>query len=262
MFVSTPPPEKRVLGRREVVDELVVVPVRVEAGRAAQAPRAARCRGSSCTWPTWRERSGRSARSRPGIPLSEYMVSPRWMLKSLPSALIRRKTPPLFQKGVVWPGPALKSVSPVQANSTVAFRFGRGRGHERAQLAPAAALAEAVPVARAGPQAADPALDRVVVRAPRGERVSAAGPGAAAGRGPASSTTAVGRFARPQRIAEVGGHVAGGHPEAEAGAAAVRRRRGRGEQNDRESCEQKTGAGSRRRRHAIRCRRLAPSDEP
>jgi len=47
-------------------------------------------------------------------------------LKSLRSALIERNTPPPFQNGPVWPRAALKSVSPVHAKWTVAFRVRRG----------------------------------------------------------------------------------------------------------------------------------------
>ena len=57
--------------------------------------------------------------SAPGISLSEYIVSPKWMLNAFFSARMRLKTPPSFQYGVDSPGAGLRSVSPVKANSTV-----------------------------------------------------------------------------------------------------------------------------------------------
>ncbi len=64
--------------------------------------------------------------SAPGISLSEYIVSPKWMLNAFFSARMRLKTPPVFQKGALWPGAALKSVSPVQPNSKVALALALG----------------------------------------------------------------------------------------------------------------------------------------
>ncbi len=42
-------------------------------------------------------------------------MSPKWMLKVLPSFFMARKISPLFQNGWDCPGAELKSVSPVQA---------------------------------------------------------------------------------------------------------------------------------------------------
>ena len=70
--------------------------------------------------------TGNGLSSGASTSVSEYMVSPRWMLKSLRSARMRRKIPPVFQNGRRSPIAGRKSVSPVQANSIVALALDRG----------------------------------------------------------------------------------------------------------------------------------------